>query len=196
MKRRAFLKFATGAAAGALAAPYVHAQPKKFTGVALRVNGFGGVWDEALTRNVAAPLEEKCGLKVQFIAGTQSADLVKLIANKDSPPYEMFQGDSAYMVELLRAGLIEEINVSDVPNVKRILPGFREYGDYSVPFSVTSVVPVYNSKFIKQPLTSYSDIARPDLKNHTVLPSLVLCLMQRATRPLTQQMLPNMKGIS
>lgn len=171
MKRRAFLKFAKGAVAGALTAPYVvHAQSKKFAGVTLRVNGFGGVWDEVLTRNVAVPLEEKYGLKVQFIAGTQSADLVKLIANKDNPPFDMFQGDSAYMVELLRAGLIEEIKASDVPSVRRILPGFREYGDYGVPFSVTSVVPVYNSKFIKQPLTSYSDIARPDLKDRAVLP--------------------------
>ncbi|WP_083219220.1 twin-arginine translocation signal domain-containing protein [Bradyrhizobium icense] len=37
MKRRTFLKFGTVAAAGALGAPYVHAQSKKFAGITLRI---------------------------------------------------------------------------------------------------------------------------------------------------------------
>lgn len=171
MKRRTFLKLTTAAAASGLAAPYVHAQSKKFAGITLRVNGYGGAWDEALTISVAAPLDEKYGLKVQFVAGATSADFIKLVANKDNSPFDLFQADSAYMVELLKAGLIEEIHASDVPNVTRILPGFREYGDYGVPFSVSSVIPVYNSKYIKQPLTSYSDIARSDLAGRVIIPT-------------------------
>ncbi|MGY3573071.1 extracellular solute-binding protein [Bradyrhizobium sp. USDA 4504] len=171
MKRRTFLKFATAAAAGSLATPHVHAQSKKFAGITLRMNGYGGTYDEALRKSVAAPLEEKYGLKIQFIVGTGSGDLVKLIANRDNPPYDIFMADSPYMVELLKAGVIEEIKVSDVPNIKRILPGAREFGDFGVPFSVASVVPVYNSKYIKQPLTSYSDIARADLADRAVIPA-------------------------
>ncbi|MHC1948357.1 extracellular solute-binding protein [Bradyrhizobium sp. UFLA06-06] len=174
MKRRTLIKSVAAAAASVLTAPHVKAQSKKFVGTTLRVNGYGGAWDEALTKSVAAPLEEKCGLKVQFIAGTQAADLVKLIANKDNPPYDMFMADSAYMVELLKARVIEEVKASDVPNINRILPGFREFGDYGVPFSVSSVVPVYNSKYIKQPLTSYSDIARADLAGRVVIPAPTL----------------------
>ncbi|MDH2406559.1 extracellular solute-binding protein [Bradyrhizobium sp. SSUT18] len=171
MKRRTFIKLATVTAAGTLASPYVQAQSKKFAGITLRVNGYGGVYDDALRKSVAAPLEEKYGLKIQFIAGATSADLVKLIANKDNPPYDMFIVPGPYMVELLKAGVIEEIRTPDVPNVKRILPGFREFGDYGIPFDVASVVPVYNSKYIKEPLTSYSDIARPDLAGHAVVPT-------------------------
>ncbi|WP_271554929.1 extracellular solute-binding protein [Bradyrhizobium sp. CCBAU 45394] len=169
MERRAFLKVATVAAAGTLAAPYVRGQSKKFSGITLRVNGYGGLYDEALKKSVAAPLEEKYGLKVQFIPGTTSADFVKLIANRENPPYDLFMGDSPNMVELINAGIIEEIKVAEVPNVKRILEGFREFGEYGVPFSVASVVPVYNSKYIKQPLTSYSDIARADLAGRAVI---------------------------
>lgn len=171
MRRRTFLKITTAAAAGALAAPYVHAQSKKFSGVTLRVNGFGGAWDDALTKSVAAPLEERYGLKVQFIAGAGAADLVKMIANRNNPPFDLFQADSPYMIELVKNGLIEEIKATDVPNLKRILPGFHEYGNYGVPFSVSSVHPIYNSKYIKQALTSYSDIARPDLVGRAVIPA-------------------------
>ncbi|QOG23843.1 ABC transporter substrate-binding protein [Bradyrhizobium sp. SEMIA] len=171
MKRRTFLKAVTAAAASVLGAPNVHGQSKKFAGITLRINGFGGVWDDALMKGVAAPLEEKYGLKVQFFAGSQSADFVKLLANKEKPPFDLFQADDIFMLELIKAGLINEINASDVPNVKRILPGFRAHGDYGAPFNVASIHPIYNSKYIKQPLTSYSDIARPDLKSRAVVPS-------------------------
>lgn len=171
MKRRAFLKIATAAAASTLAAPYVHAQSKRFAGITLRVNGSGGVYDDVLRKRVAVPLEEKYGLKVQYNAEATSAALVKLLANKDNPPYDLFTADSPNMVELLKAGMIEEIRASEVPNIKRVLPGFREFGNYGVPFSVPSIIPVYNSKYIKQPLTSYSDIARPDLGSRVVIPA-------------------------
>lgn len=170
MKRRMFLKLATQATAIALAAPYVHAQSKKFAGITLRVNGAGGLYDEALKRAVGQPLEEKYGLKIQFVdPGTTSANLVKLIVNKSNPPYDMFLGDSPNVVDLLKAGVIEEVRAADVPSLKRILPGFREFGDYGVPYSVASIIPVYNSKYIKQPLTLYSDISRPDLTGRVVI---------------------------
>ncbi|UWU75844.1 extracellular solute-binding protein [Bradyrhizobium huanghuaihaiense] len=169
MKRRTFLKFTTAVAASALAAPYVHAQSKKFSGITLRVNGWGGRWDAAIMKGVAAPLEEKYGLKVQMAVGIQSAQFVKLIAEKDNPPFDIFQADSSVMVDLLKVGVIDEIKASDVPNIKRILPGFREFGDHGVPFSVSALGPAYNPKFIKQPLTSYSDLARSDLKGRVIV---------------------------
>lgn len=171
MKRRAFLQFSTATTASILTAPYVHAQSKTFAGITLRVNGYGGVFDDALRKCVTAPLEEKYGLKVQFTPGTPQVDLGKLIANRDNPPYDMFMSDASYVVELLKADIVEEIRAADVPNIKRILPGFREFGDYGVPFNVASVVPVYNSKHVKQPLTSYSDIARPDLAGRVIIPT-------------------------
>ena len=171
MKRRAFLKLGVASAAGALAAPYVHAQSKRLAGVTLRINGYGGNYDKALTEAVTQPLEEKLGLKVEFIAGATVADMVKLIANKNNPPFDLFMGDSPHMVELIGADVIEPVTVAEVPNLKRVLPGLREFGDFGAPFSVASVVPVYNSKHIKTPLKGYSDIARPDLKGRVVIPT-------------------------
>lgn len=171
MKRRSFLALAAASAASSLAAPYVQAQAKKFAGVTLRINGYGGAYDAALTEGVARPLEEKFGLKVEYIAGQTQADMVKLIVNKDNPPFDLFMGDSPHMVEVTKAGVVEPITASDAPAISRILPGFREFGDFGAPFSVASVVPVYNSKHIKEPLKSYSDIARPDLKDRVVIPT-------------------------
>ncbi|TIX46376.1 MAG: extracellular solute-binding protein [Mesorhizobium sp.] len=171
MKRRTFLKLATATTMSALAAPYVRAQDKKFAGVTLRVGGWGGLYDETIQKYVAAPLEERTGLKVEMTAGTQSADLVKMVANRENPPYDIYQADSAYMVEALKADLIREIKESDVPNIKRILPRFREYDEYGVPYSVFTYIPVFNSEQLEKPITTYTDLARPDLEGMITLPA-------------------------
>ncbi|WP_420969449.1 extracellular solute-binding protein [Bradyrhizobium sp. B120] len=171
MKRRTFLKLATATTMTALAAPYVQAQNKKFAGVTLLVDGWGGLYDETIQKYVAAPLEERTGLKVQITAGTQAADLVKIVANKKNPPFDVYQADSAYMLEALKADVIEKVGEAEVPNIKRILPGFREYGDYGVPYNTFSMIPMYNSRLVKRPLTTYTDITRPDLKGRLALPA-------------------------
>jgi len=170
MKRRAVLKLGAIAAIGAVSAPYVHAQSKKFAGITLRVNGYGGLYDKAFEK-MAAPLEEKYGLKVQITAGMSTTDLVKMLANRENPPFDLYNADSSTMSELIKAGVLEQIDPSAVSNLNRVLPNFREFGGYGAPYSVSSVVPIYNSKYIKKPLSSYSDIARPDLAARVILPA-------------------------
>jgi spermidine/putrescine-binding protein len=171
MKRRTFLKLASTFAATAVAAPYVQAQSKKFSGITLRINGYGGLYDDTLIENVAKPLEEKFGLKIRFIAGATTQDMIKLIANRDNPPFDLFMSDSPQMAQLVEADILEPITAADAPNAGRVLPNFREFGEYGTPFSVASLVPLYNSKYITQPLTGYSDIARADLKGRVALPA-------------------------
>ncbi|MCP3380360.1 extracellular solute-binding protein [Bradyrhizobium sp. CCGUVB4N] len=168
MKRRDFLALSATAALAPLMAPAVHAQQKKFSGVTLRINGYGGTYDKALIEGVAKPLEESTGLKIEYIPSTPSADIAKLISNKNNPHLDMFMADSPLMPQAIAGDILESFSASDAPNLSRVLPGFREFGDYGAPFSVASIVPVYNSSTVKPPLTSFSDIARPDLKGKVV----------------------------
>lgn len=164
MRRRDFLVLGAASALGTIAAPAVHAQQKKFSGVTLRINGYGGNYDKALIEGVTKPLEESTGLKIEFIPSSTSADLAKLISNKGNPHIDLFMADSPLMPQAIAGGILESFSASDAPNLSRVLPGFREFGDYGAPFSVASIVPVYNSNTVKQPLTAFADIARPDLK--------------------------------
>lgn len=163
MKRREFLLGAASALA-TVVAPAVHAQQRKFAGVTLRINGYGGTYDKALIEGVSKPLEESTGLKIEYIPSAPSADIAKLISNRGNPHIDLFMADSPLMPQAIAGGVLDSFGVSDVPNLSRVLPGFREFGDYGAPFSVASVVPVYNSNTVKPPLISFSDIARPDLK--------------------------------
>lgn len=170
MKRRDFLKAcAVVTALPFITPPAVYGQQKRFAGVTLRINGFGGNYDKALMEGVAKPLEEKTGLKVEYIAASGPGEAVKLMSNKGNPHLDLFMIDSPLMPELIAADVLEPITGAEVPNVSRIRSEYREFGDYGAPFAVASQVPVFNSKTISTPLTAYSDIARPDLKGKVAI---------------------------
>ncbi|MCO6419829.1 extracellular solute-binding protein [Siccirubricoccus sp. KC 17139] len=156
------------AAASALAAPAVHAQQRQFAGVTLRMNGYGGTYDRTLTDHVLKPLEERTGLKVIVTASNSAADVVRLISNSGRPHLDLLMTDSPLMPDLVRANVIEAFGTAEVPNTARLLPGLREFGEHGAPFSLATIIPVFNSDTVRTPLTRYSDIARPDLRGKVV----------------------------
>lgn len=164
MKRRAFIQ-AAGVTTATLAAPAIlRAQTKRFEGITLRTNGYGGDYDRILKEYVAKPLEERTGLKVEYQASTMAAAVVKLVASRDNPPFDMLMADSPNVPELMNAQVIDTVTVKDVPNIAKLLPRVREFGDYGIPYLTNAIILTYNSKLMKQPVTSFADLGRADLK--------------------------------
>jgi putative spermidine/putrescine transport system substrate-binding protein len=169
MQRRTFLKLAA-ASASTLAGPNIlRAQSKRFDGITLELNGYGGDYNRLLTEYVAKPLEQRTGLKVSYQSGTVSSAAAKLIAARDNPPFDIIMGDSPNLPDLIKADVIEPVTAREVPNVAKILPNTREFGDYGVPFLTNAVIVTYNTKLVKTPVESYADLARPDLKDRVGL---------------------------
>src|SRR5262245_26903415 len=123
MKRRDFLALGAASALATFVAPAVHAQ-KKFSGVTLRINGYGGTYDKALIEGVAKPLEESTGLKIEYIPSSPSADIAKLISNKSNPHIDLLMADSPLIPQAIAAGILETFGASDAPNLSRVLQGF------------------------------------------------------------------------
>ena len=164
MKRRSFLQLA-GASTATIAAPAIlRAQTKRFDGITIRTNGYGGDYDRILKEYVAKPLEERTGLKVEYQASTLAAAIAKLIASRDNPPFDMLMADSPNIPQLMTADIIEPLTAKDVPNVSKLLPKVREFGDFGIPFLTNAIILTYNSNLLKQPVASFADLARPDLK--------------------------------
>lgn len=164
MKRRTLLQ-AAGASAATLAAPaIVRAQSKQFQGITIRTNGYGGDYDRILREYVAKPLEEKTGLKVEYQASTMAAAAAKVIAARDNPPFDMLMADSPGLPELIAANIIDPVTAKEVPNIAKLLPRVREFGEFGIPYLTNAIILTYNTKLVKQPLASFADLARPDLK--------------------------------
>jgi putative spermidine/putrescine transport system substrate-binding protein len=169
LERRSFLKLAVTAGAVITAPAVVRSQSKRFEGVTLRINAYGGDYTRLLQTRVARPLEERTGLKVIYQSGTVAAAVAMLIASRDNPPFDVMMLDSPNVPDLMRAQLIEPVTVADVPNIKRLLPGVREFGDNGVPFLTNSIILTNNTKRVKTPIASFRDLGRADLEGRVGL---------------------------
>lgn len=168
MKRRELLSLT--AAATTLGFPAVlRAQDKKFAGITLNINGYGGDWDRLMQEHIAAPIEQKTGLKVAFTPGTSPAAMAKVLAAPENPAFDILMLDSPVMPELLKTGAGRPVTKSDVKSLSRVLPIAREFGDYGVPLGMPSIVLAYNSNKIKTAPKSFSELARADLKDRVGL---------------------------
>jgi spermidine/putrescine-binding protein len=159
--------------AGALGfADHADAQAKKFAGVTLNINGYGGAYDEILKETVAKPLKEKYGLEVVYQPGGSTAATARLLASKDDPPFDILMADSPAIPALIEAGVLDEIDDKDVPNAKKVYPQLREFGKYGLPFSIASVVLTANKKLVKTMPKSFKDLAKPEFKGRVGLITL------------------------
>ena len=149
-----------------------YAQPKKFDGVTLHINGYGGAYDDVLKEHIAKPLKEKYGLEVVYDPAGSTVAVAKLIASKDNPPYDLLMADSPGMPALLSEGVLDKLTAADVPNLSRVYPQLREFGDYGAPFLISAGILTYNSKDIKSPPKSIKDLARPEFKGKVALMDL------------------------
>ncbi|MGY4627085.1 extracellular solute-binding protein [Bradyrhizobium sp. USDA 4486] len=166
MYRRTFLS----AVAAIIAAPaIVRAQSKKFDGIVLNINGYGGDWDRLLNEYVAKPLRKRTGLQVKYQPGQASAAVAKLIASKDNPPFDIIMADSPNMPDIIANDVVEKITEAEVKNLAKLKPAVREFGAYGVPYLTNAIILACNSRYVKQPLSSYSDLARADLKGKLAL---------------------------
>ncbi|MET4754477.1 extracellular solute-binding protein [Bradyrhizobium sp. RT11b] len=164
MKRRQFLTLS--AAASALAFPAIlTAQDKRFAEVTLRINGYGGDWDRIMQEQIVHPLERKTGLKATFTPGTAAVAIAKVLAATDDPPFDILMVDSPGMPAVLKAQVAKPVTPAEVPGLSKVLPGMREFGDFGVPLGSPSVVLACNTSRNRRPLTSFAEMARPDLKD-------------------------------
>jgi spermidine/putrescine-binding protein len=148
------------------------AQQKKFAGVTLNINGYGGAYDDILKETIAKPLKEKYGLEVVYQPGGSTAATARLLASKEDPPFDLLMADSPAMPALIEAGVLDEVTEKDVPNVKKVIPQLREFGNYGLPFSIASVVLTANKKQLKALPASFKDLSKPEYKGRVGLITL------------------------
>lgn len=164
MHRRSLLKFTvTSIGAGLAAQSFAQTPARRFDGVTLSMNGYGGDYSRLLAEHVAKPLEARTGLKVSYQNSTVAAAVAKVLASRDNPPFDLIMADSPNIPELIKAGVVEPLTVSEIPNIAKLLPGVREFENFGVPFLTNAVLLTYNSSLVKQPVSSFKDLGRSDL---------------------------------
>lgn len=131
-------------------------------------------WSEYLPESIIKEFEEKYDIKVNYLTYSSNEEmLAKIMAGDDIFDISVA---SDYMVEVMRKQkLMEEINMSNIPNFKNIGEEFKNLSfdpgnKYSVPYMWgTGVIVVNTVKVSSIKITSYGDLWDPRFKNSLVV---------------------------
>ncbi|MDQ0219255.1 extracellular solute-binding protein [Peribacillus cavernae] len=137
----------------------------------ITIAGNGGKIEKAVRDIIAPKFEEETGIQVNYIAGLSGEILSKVELQKNAP-----QIDIAFFVpvDVQRAnekGLIENVDVTTVPNMEKVDPRFVAIDKVAAPAFGLVNAPAYNTETFKKngikPIESWNDLARPAYKGKT-----------------------------
>lgn len=131
-------------------------------------------WSSYIPDSVIHAFEDETGINVNY--GTYSSNeecLAKVQSSKEGTFDLIFPSD--YMVSLLISkDMIQKLDKSKISNISNLKDNYLnlEYdpnNDYSIPFLAATTVIAYNSKNIKDNITSYNDLLNSKYHNNIVI---------------------------
>lgn len=138
------------------------------------VGWFGGNWGEAFNQCVGEPFTKATGIKVIPEIGTSTVNLSKLEQQRAAPAIDAVWMDSGVSELAMASGVIDTLDPTQIPNLANVVPEGIDKRDGSI-FAVSTgfyaVGIAYNTKEVKTPPTSWSDLWRPDIASELTFPS-------------------------
>ena len=130
------------------------------------------VWAEYVPADIVECFEQVYGITVNQSEYSSSEEMYAKLAAGGSA-FDVAQ-PSDYIIEvMIRTGLLQKLDRAQLPNLANIDPIYRAApgdpnGEYLAPYQVGTESIVYNADTVKEPLTSWHDLWRPDLTDRLV----------------------------
>lgn len=155
-------------------APFVGAVKAKaasFEGQTLRVNSWGGSDGLVIQKYIVAPFMKATGAKVIVEEGVTSASIAKVVAQKADPQLDVVFLDDVGVFSLHRQGLLDQLDLSKIPNAKDVYSTFVLDGGYGIGFYTYITTVLYNSGAGPAP-TSWNDLWDPRYAGKVLTPTI------------------------
>lgn len=166
--RRRFGRCALGAGA-LLAAPFVlpsRARARIGKGDELTVGIWGGAQERITREHVAKPLEERYGVRVNFVLGGSPERRARAYAERGRPSFDVVYLNVFESRQAVRDGVTQPPSEA-VPGFARLHPIARQ-GGYGVAFNPITIV---YDRTKTAPIASWRDLWRPELKGRISFPT-------------------------
>jgi putative spermidine/putrescine transport system substrate-binding protein len=176
LTRRTFLTGAiatAGAGVPALAAGQVGAQ--RFPNETLRVQFWAGPEGQAIQKHVVDPFSKESGVRVLVEFGNTVESIAKVRAQKGDPKIDIFMMDDIGVVTTDAEGLLETLDLANVPNVLDLHPRFiyANGRGLGIGVNVNSAL-WYHKPAFPQPPTSREVFFDPKYTGKVALPPVSL----------------------
>jgi putative spermidine/putrescine transport system substrate-binding protein len=167
LNRRTFGRLALGA--GALA-PYgfsrtAVAQIRR--GDELTVGIWGGAQERITREFCAKPLEDRYGVRINFVLGSTVERRARAYAERGRPSFDVLYLNIFESRQAVRDG-VTQAPTEAVPNFANLHPSAR-LGGYGVAYNPITIV--YDRRKVAAPMTSWRDLWREDLRGKLIWPS-------------------------
>jgi len=158
-RRRALL------AAPALFASNAIAQIRR--GDELTVGVWGGAQERILREFVSGPLEAQHGVKINYVLGGTTERRARAYAERGRPSFDLLYLNIFESRQAVRDGVTQAAN-TNLPNAQYLYP-VAKLGGYGVAFNPVTIV--YDRRLVAQPMTSWRDFWREDLRGKVIWPT-------------------------
>jgi len=136
----------------------------------LRATHFGGPY-QVLRDIIGQPFEQARLGRVVYEVETGPTAVAKLQAQKDEPPFDVVMISRSFALRALNSGLLEKLNPAEIPEMAALKPGSAAPSGSGVALMLDAMQLMIDTKQIKEPLTSWLDLWRPELKGKIMLPA-------------------------
>lgn len=130
-------------------------------------------WEDYIDEQTLEMFTAETGIKVNYMKFTTNEDMLVQVEATPSSFDVVFPSD--YCVErMISKGLLEKIDMANVPNMDQILPELRNAsydptGEYSVPYMWGTVGILYNKTMVTEPVDSWSVFWDTKYKNNVFM---------------------------
>ena len=131
--------------------------------------GFGG---DRLEQYILAPFRDYCGCEIVLETGNNS-DRLNRVQIRGGAGVDLIYLTDSFSQSGIESGLFQPIDRSLVPNID----GLHELaqnpqGEYGPAYTIGRVGIVYDSAQVSEPITSWADLWREDLRSQVSLPGI------------------------
>ncbi|EHL95387.1 Tat pathway signal sequence domain protein [Acetobacteraceae bacterium AT-5844] len=190
LSRRSTLQALTGLGIAAGLARPALAQSRTLT-----VSTWGGVTEEGLKAYVQSEFERLTGARIAYDIGGQGARYNKLLAQRANPPADVFFSTDEAVVAGQKAGVLTTAARKNVPNIadiegwaQTVKAGNTDETIAGAPYTLIAYGLGYNPELVKEPVTSWADLWRPEFRGklafaspvHSQMPAFVILAAEMA----------------
>lgn len=159
-----------GAPAATAAAPAGDkaAAPKSGAPRELVVATWGGTYEQGV-RKVAEKFEKENNVKIITDPGNNADRLNKLRSFKNNPQIDVAFLTDYFAAMAIKDGIFDKIKPEELTNASKLYDFAKPTSGYGPGYTINRSGIVYNTKYVKEPMTSWRDLWRPELKGKVVV---------------------------
>lgn len=133
-----------------------------------------GYNQDLLDKNITEPFQDMYDVEIVYETGNNSERLSKLIERGDDPGVDVVHFAGSYTYTAMQEGLLQPYNAELLPNLGDLYEWAQDpLGEqYGIGYAVSSYGLIYRTDEVEEPITSWADLWRDDVKGFVSVPDM------------------------